>query len=115
MQFIYTFFIYPLVFLVFFVLSLWNPKVREGFRIRRGRAWLKADRSNTQWIWFHVASGELEYAKPVISELKKSAKDCKILVTFFSPSVIAALGKTPDVDLFVPMPWDTPWHWNEFP
>jgi len=38
-------------------------------------------------IWFHAASlGEFEQARPIIEQLKKEAKNYKILVTFFSPS-----------------------------
>jgi 3-deoxy-D-manno-octulosonic-acid transferase len=112
-QTIYTFILYPLVIFAFKLLSFKNEKVKKGLEIRKNKSWLQPVDEKDKWIWFHVASGELEYAKPVLRELKKK-RTHKILVTHFSPSVINALGKTPEVDLFVPMPWDTPWHWNEF-
>jgi 3-deoxy-D-manno-octulosonic-acid transferase len=112
-QLIYTLLIYPIVFLVFRILSFKDSKIRQGFVLRKGKSWIKPIPEGSGVIWFHVASGELEYAKPVIRELKSSGP-CFILVTYFSPSVVNALSKTRDVDLFVPMPWDTPWHWNEF-
>lgn len=39
------------------------------------------------WIWFHAASvGEFEQARPIIEKLKEKKPQCKILLTFFSPS-----------------------------
>jgi 3-deoxy-D-manno-octulosonic-acid transferase len=113
MQAFYTVIIYPLLLFGFRMLSLWNPKIKEGFLVRKNKSWLQPKPVDARVIWFHVASGELEYAKPVFRELKK-AGPCFILVTYFSPSVTKALAKTSEVDLFVPMPWDTPWNWNEF-
>ncbi|MDZ4676640.1 MAG: glycosyltransferase N-terminal domain-containing protein [Oligoflexia bacterium] len=112
-QTIYTFILYPLVYFLFWLLSFKNEKVKLGLKIRKHKSWIQPRDETTSWIWFHVASGELEYAKPVLRELKKISTH-KILVTYFSPSVMKALEKTPEIDLFVPMPWDTPWHWNEF-
>jgi 3-deoxy-D-manno-octulosonic-acid transferase len=114
MQGFYTFVVFPLLYSAFKLLSFWNTKIKQGFELRKKKAWIKPFDMGTKWIWFHVASGELEYAKPVIGELKKRAPQYKILVTFFSPSVLGALAKAKDIDLYVPMPWDTPWHWREF-
>ncbi len=113
MEVFYTFIIYPMVWSGFWLLSWFNSKVNQGFKLRRNKSWIKAFDSKSQWIWFHVASGELEYAKPVMRTLKQSGK-FKILVTYFSPSATRALAKASDVDLYIPMPWDTPWNWNQF-
>jgi 3-deoxy-D-manno-octulosonic-acid transferase len=114
-QALYNFIIYPLLHFGFFVLSFFNSKIKQGFAIRRNKSWITNFPKDSTWIWFHVASGELEYAKPVIRLLKSNPQfKSKILVTFFSPSVLPSLAKTTDVDMYVPMPWDTPWHWKEF-
>lgn len=99
--------------LVFFLLSFANPKIKEGFRLRKNKSWLKADATGPI-IWIHVASGEFEYAKPVITRLKKLCPEHKILMTFFSPSVLKSALAFKDLDFAVPMPWDTAWHWKEF-
>jgi len=119
MDFFYNFFIYPILHFCFFVLSFFNSKIRTGFKLRKNKSWIRPFQDKTgspiSWVWFHVASGELEYAKPVIRLLKNNPLfKPKILVTYFSPSVVSSLEKTAEVDLFVPMPWDTPRHWQEF-
>ena len=99
---LYTFILYPIMFLIFWILSFFNPKIGMGFQLRKNKSWLKNNfNTNKPVIWFHVASGELEYAKPVMRELKKK-QDCFILVTFFSPSVLNSLKNTPEIDLYVP-------------
>jgi 3-deoxy-D-manno-octulosonic-acid transferase len=114
MQIIYTLFIYPVLLLGFHIISFFNPKIRQGLSLRKNKSWL-IENELKDIFWFHVASGELEYAKPVIRELKSRENfKGKILVTYFSPSVLPSLAKTPEIDLFVPMPWDTPWAWKEF-
>ena len=45
------------------------------------------DFQKDDWYWFHCASlGEFDQAIPLIEEVKRQKKGCKILVTFFSPS-----------------------------
>jgi 3-deoxy-D-manno-octulosonic-acid transferase len=113
-EFIYSFILYPLIHLSFLILSLFNEKIKAGLIVRRNQSWLQSFTLNTKWIWFHAASGEFEYAKPVINELKKFCPDHKILVTYFSPSALKMIQGFSQVDLAVPMPWDTPWHWQKF-
>jgi 3-deoxy-D-manno-octulosonic-acid transferase len=58
-------------------------------------------------LWIHAASGELEYAKPLLREIKKqNPKQC-ILVTYFSPSALPMIEKTKEIDIWAPLPWDT--------
>ena len=75
--------------------------------------WLKFAKGS-QPYWFHCASGEFEYAKPVIRELKQKNPNCTVLVTYFSPSVAKAVHSHPEVDLACPMPWDTSKNWQQF-
>ena len=59
-------------------------------------------------IWIHAASGEIEYAKSLIRELKSQLPQVPILVTYFSPSAKKLLQKFPGIDLVRAMPWDNP-------
>ena len=60
-----------------------------------------------QTVWIHAASGEFEYAKPVITRLKKQRPDVRILVTYFSPTFAKAVHAFPGVDFATPLPWDS--------
>lgn len=59
-------------------------------------------------IWIHCASGEFEYAKPVISLIKRHSPQAKILVTYFSPSFKKSVHQYPGIDAACPLPWDQP-------
>lgn len=58
-------------------------------------------------LWIHAASGEIEYARPVIREIKRIHPDYKILVTYSSPSAKKILRSIADIDVWGPLPWDT--------
>ena len=59
-------------------------------------------------IWIHSSSlGEFEQGSPIISEIKKTLKEYKILVTFFSPSGYNAKKKSKQVDLITYLPIDS--------
>ncbi|MCM2281691.1 MAG: hypothetical protein NDI61_07575 [Bdellovibrionaceae bacterium] len=102
----------PLLIGGFRLAALGNEKIRTGLQLRtRDSAgkppWARGPKG-TRPIWIHCASGEFEYAKPVISELKRRDPDQKILVSYFSPSVRTAIEKFPGVDTSTPAPWDRP-------
>lgn len=59
-----------------------------------------------QPIWIHAASGEFEYAKPVIRELAKFA-EFPVFVTYFSPTYADNVRKFPGVDAACPLPLDS--------
>lgn len=62
-----------------------------------------------QAIWFHAASGEIEYVKGVIRELKKQSPSQKIVLTYSSVSAERLLFNIKDeIDLILPLPWDDP-------
>ena len=102
---IYRWLIWPLLFLAFNTLALFNPKIRQGLKMRAGQPWLKWTRGQKP-VWIHCASGEFEYAKPVIRLLKSRFPETKILVTYFSPSVAQAAAKFQGVDFATPLPWE---------
>lgn len=108
-MFSYEVLLYPLLRAFLQLAALANEKVREGLRLRRpvgGRAPWTLGPQGTRPIWFHCASGEFEYAKPVIREIKRRQPALPILVTYFSPSVRSAVSKFPGVDMSSPAPWD---------
>ncbi|WP_413291029.1 3-deoxy-D-manno-octulosonic acid transferase [Bdellovibrio sp. HCB337] len=57
-------------------------------------------------FWIHAASGEIEYARPVIRELKNKYPQTPIIVTFSSPSAKKILKTLIDVDAWGALPWD---------
>ncbi len=59
-------------------------------------------------FWIHASSGEFEYAKPVLREIKKKYPQIPILVTYSSPSAIGFLSKCEDLDFYMACPWDQP-------
>ena len=86
--FVYNIIFLPLIWTGFRLLSLFNSKIREGFK---GRKYIFRDieswnlDSSTKKIIFHSSSlGEFQQAIPIIEELQK--KGFEIIATFFSPS-----------------------------
>ncbi|MCB0379247.1 MAG: hypothetical protein KDD33_12210 [Bdellovibrionales bacterium] len=75
--------------------------------------WLNGE-PHTRPLWFHCSSGEFEYAKPVLRELKAKYPQEKILVTYFSPSVKKSVASCQEVDFSCPLPWDEKKLWDEF-
>jgi len=114
--YVYRLFYTP-VLILFYIFRFLNPKLHKGFHLRNNQEgtppWLNYPEKSKP-IWFHCASGEFEYAKPVIRQLKAENPNCKILVTYFSPSVESSLKNNQDVDFFCPTPWDTLRSWQEF-
>jgi len=110
--FIYHIALWPLLRALFTVLSFSDAKVRLGLELRKADLngvdpWLKSPQIGWQPVWIHCASGEFEYAKPVITKLKKKYPSQGILVTYFSPSYKDSIARFPGVDFSCPLPWDT--------
>lgn len=117
--FIYNIFVLPILRIVFFITSLFNRKVREGFKGRK-RLFEKliinlADLNRDyKLIWFHSSSmGEFEQAKPIIQKLKSNLK-VNILVTFFSPSGYNNSLKYPHADIISYLPFDSNFYAKRF-
>ena len=113
---IYPSFYYLLVGF-FYLFRNFNRKWKLAFNLRQKNQgvlpWLNFP-PKSQPIWFHCASGEYEYARPVIRALKQKYPLEKILVTYFSPSVEKTLSEAKDIDFYCPTPWDTPKDWKTF-
>ena len=75
--------------------------------MRRKFSHSKGLKKRGSFLWIHSASGEFEYAKPVIRELKKKFS-YPILVTYFSPSYRKAIENFKGVDVSLPLPLDFP-------
>ncbi|MES2857251.1 MAG: glycosyltransferase N-terminal domain-containing protein, partial [Bdellovibrionota bacterium] len=111
--FIYRFFGWPLLRGAFLLAAPILPKIKEGLQQRQGQPWLAGPKQSNPF-WFHCASGEFEYAKPVIREIKKREPTARILVTYFSPTMANAIKKFEGVDFAAPVPWDTQSSLQEF-
>ncbi|PIS10813.1 MAG: hypothetical protein COT73_07475, partial [Bdellovibrio sp. CG10_big_fil_rev_8_21_14_0_10_47_8] len=57
-------------------------------------------------LWIHASSGEIEYAKSVIRDLKIHFPQVPVLVTYFSPSAKRLIQNFPGIDLAMALPWD---------
>jgi 3-deoxy-D-manno-octulosonic-acid transferase len=113
-QFLYTYCVLPVLWMVIHVLGLVNRKVRRGIRGRRRLFALLESQVARRLapgtrVWFHASSlGEFEQAKPIIAELKRRRPDARIIVTFFSPSGYEHSRRYPLADVVSYLPYDTP-------
>src|SRR6185437_15712095 len=104
--FVYRFIIWPIVIVAVLFTKRWNKKLSQAYLIRKHRQDIPAfDRPP---IWIHASSGEFEYARPVIRQLKAADPAQPIVVTYFSPSYASAIAATPGVDWSTPLPLDLP-------
>ncbi|MBT3208866.1 MAG: 3-deoxy-D-manno-octulosonic acid transferase [Bacteroidetes bacterium] len=96
--------------LIFFASVFGNSKAKLWID---GRKYIfaklkSAINTSEEIIWFHVASlGEFEQALPLIEEVKSQFKNCKILLTFFSPSGFEIKKNYRGADYIFYLPLDT--------
>lgn len=113
---VYYFYKYALVPLSWILLQLARPflrgKIREMIEDKNA-GFYKIDKSLTENalskkrpLWIHAASGEIEYARPLIREFKEKHPDIPILVTYSSPSAKKILESLHGVDVWAALPWD---------
>lgn len=114
----YRYFLLPGVYTLARLLSLLSLKNKLfesiQFRLRNEfhhRPTFNPDRHS---VGIHAASGEIEYAYPLIRKLKESHPDCNIVVTLSSMSVLKAVMNQPMVDAVGPAPIDLAWLVNRF-
>lgn len=105
---IYRFFmlLFTPLFLIFG--TVFSNKIREGLRLRRTRLNYKNMPKLSSCYWIHAASGEYEYARPLIARLKVLDPAVPVVVTVFSPSYLKAVENDPLVDYVFPLPLDLP-------
>lgn len=103
----YNLFIYLYV-LAIKVAALFNGKAREWVNGRKNLLENMKVMQGENVIWLHCASlGEYEQGIPLAQKLKILYPDCKILVTFFSPSGFNHRKNIKEVDYYFYMPADT--------
>lgn len=123
--FLYEFLLAPLVWLLFqigrvFGDAKWTLFVSEknARLFHRGDRPLTADEEakirDARPIWIHAASGEIEYARPVLRRLKAEFPDVPIVVTYTSPSARRILRDLAEPAAWGPLPWEFRSHWAAF-
>lgn len=101
----YLWILFPVFLFVLLMSALFNKKIATGLK---SRLFKKKQSVQKGVIWIHASSGEFEYAKPVITALKKKNPSQPILVTYFSPTYAKNIENFIGVDLTVPLPLDLP-------
>lgn len=77
-------------------------RVNPSFKIKNPKF-----KTDARPIWIHAASGEIEYARPLLRLLKNQYPQLPILVTCTSRSSHATLDSLPEIDFWGPSPWDS--------
>lgn len=115
---IYNVLLFPIVFVLLNILSLFSSKIRKAFFKRYQifsdlRFFSKTPGQRS--ILIHAASmGEFEHIKPLIGKLKETYPHSKITITFFSPSGYNNVKEFKGVDQFLYLPFDFPWIMKRF-
>lgn len=104
------FFYRPLYALIKLSLPFWRSNLDEKTKQWMALRETKIDfdyGQNENVFWFHASSGEIEYAKAIIRELKSVNPSAVIVVSYSSPSAIRLFENIKThVSHFVPLPWD---------
>jgi 3-deoxy-D-manno-octulosonic-acid transferase len=118
----YRFILLPLLYVFARILCLLNAllnlrsKFFENirFRLRNEFHYRTTFNPDHHSIGVHAASGEIEYAYPIIRKIKETYPEHNIVVTLSSTSVLKAVINQPDVDAVGPAPIDLFWLVNRF-
>lgn len=100
------FYIFYFLFLITFG-YFFSKKIKSLVRARLEAKNTRPDKTQ-KTILIHAASGEAEYAFPVVRELKKRYPDCFIIFTFFTTSYEKKIRQQPEINLCLPLPFDFP-------
>ncbi|HOG56353.1 MAG TPA: glycosyltransferase N-terminal domain-containing protein [Bacteroidales bacterium] len=99
------------------ILYPFSPKVRlmvKGWKDWEEKLREKAGDGRKN-IWMHCASlGEFEQGRPLIEELKTREPECRIILSFFSPSGYEIRKNYQGADYVCYLPPDTPWNAERF-
>ncbi|MCE3010449.1 MAG: hypothetical protein LW875_07540 [Proteobacteria bacterium] len=69
---------------------------------------LSFPRLNSRPVWIHASSGEIEYAKPLVRELKKRFPQLSLVISYSSPSFLNLKQGLESCDFVFPLPFDQP-------
>ena len=99
------------------IASLFNRKARllvKGHRQIFKTLEAQVDR-NASYLWFHASSlGEFEQGRPLIERIHQKHPECRILLTFFSPSGYEVRKDYKGADIVCYIPFDTPLNVRRF-
>jgi 3-deoxy-D-manno-octulosonic-acid transferase len=99
------------------IASLWHIKAKEMIVGRKNIFEQIAlnHQPNKQTIWMHCASvGEYEQGLPIVELLKNKYPNCRIVLTFFSPSGFKAFKPNTAIDEMYYLPLDSKLHASQF-
>lgn len=105
--------------LLFFLLQLVRPftrgKLREMIDDKNHNFCVEKETgiADRRPLWIHAASGEIEYARSVIREVRKQYPTIPILVTYSSPSAKKILQGL-DIEAWAALPWDFSFSFERF-
>lgn len=100
--------------ITFFSMQIFNPYLPLKWqRYQKERrhphlVWKKAPHSNQRRIWFHAASGEVEYIKPLLKLWKSQYPEDLLFLTYFSTSALDLIPRISELDGWAPLPVDLP-------
>ncbi len=96
----------PLMTIGVFMIAPFHSKIRAVLKAKLKKR--KAFVPNYPPVWIHASSGEFEYAKPVIREIKAQDPKTPVVVTYSSATYVQAIESFPGVDMALPLPLDLP-------
>ena len=95
------------------IAAVFRPNIRlmyhgENEAIKRITAF-RVEHCNDKVVWVHAASlGEFEQGRPVIERIKAKYPNCRVVLSFFSPSGYEVRKHYDKADIVVYLPIDTP-------
>ena len=111
--FSYRYFLAPMAYVLLQIFRpLFNGKLREMIEDKNQNfykiklAGSEASIAEARPLWIHAASGEIEYARPILREYKRLHPEVPLLVTYTSPSAKKILTSLHEVDVWAALPWD---------
>ena len=106
MKTLYRSLLAPIGLLIYFLLALpFSRKAKDIFKLRKESYNNRPDFLQGCY-WIHASSGEFEYAKAVIREIKQNEPSAKIVATYSSPSYAKSISGFDGVDHAEPLPFD---------
>lgn len=113
--FVYDKLIFPILYFLFRIASLFNKKVSHGIKGRKNlekeifliKQDIDAKYKKGKLILFHAVSmGEYEQARPLVRKIKENYPDYAFGITFFSPTGIQFYKAMPEIDFVCYSPAD---------
>lgn len=109
LNFLYLLFSIFVIFFSYIFYSVLPSKIKKWIKLKTAFTQTSYNLNvQKKTYWFHAASGEIEYAKSIIRELRvKQHHEIQIVVTYSSPSApVLFQNIAQDVDVFIPLCWD---------